>query len=115
MSYYELYTGQILGLHEVILPRLINDHIRFRKNFGGKPIGYRIPIWIDYGSPISTTQLKEKLYNIGTDGGGPNGWMEGDISIVDDTVAARYGYGGIELHLIIERIYVINVEINLCV
>lgn len=93
-------------LDAAILPGLINDRINFKRSvsFDLEAFAYQfnqetnqIEIWVRGDHDIDPEQLAEVLDLIDPDEGGPDGWMEGDISIIDDEVAQQFGYERLEL------------------
>lgn len=109
------------GLNQAILKGLQEDKIRFKDNvqdymdvfhYEYKPTDNRIHIWGKTRSdqPMNPELLGEMLYGLSPDGGGPDGWMEGDINIVPDNIASEFG--GIELHPYISRVGVLVPQAN---
>lgn len=106
----KIYPTDNQELNQLILPGLINDRIKFITVFGGSiidsiPVRYEfsdnlIHVWVRErdGNSIMPEDLSQELDLINPNGGGPDGWMSRNITIVDEDIAKKFGYGAIELH-----------------
>lgn len=103
------------SLNEAIMPGLISDRIKFSlaphsaqtSEYKYDPISNRIHLWIDYGKQLTSNELAQELYNLDPGGSGPDLWMEGNIDIVDKSIAEKYGYTAIELFPYLTKISVL--------
>lgn len=118
---FETFPPCNAELERIILDEIASDRIKFARNLAWldeerimdyifDPESNLIHIWIDYGEEVYSDDLKSILTSIDVRDGGPDGWMEGDISIVDDEVAEKYGYGKIELHPYVHKVSIVSVQ-----
>jgi hypothetical protein len=99
-------------LNQLILPGLLNDRIDFKFNVSGEGITHwkvfhyqfntqdnLIHIWVRDQNDIliAPQDLSDVLWFADPNGGGPDGWMSGNTTIVDDSIAEQFGYDSIEL------------------
>lgn len=138
IAFFEPDVGQMTGLNQIkevtfptdrpvlneaIFKGLQEDTIGFQSNirdyleifhYEYNPTDNRIHIWgkTRDGQPMGPEPLGEMLFGLDPNGAGPDTWMEGDIHIVPDELAAEFGYGGIELHPYIARVGVLTPQPN---
>jgi hypothetical protein len=99
-------------LNQLILIGLLSDRLDFKTVVSGPglinwdPFFYQfhpednlIHIWIHdpNNRHITLQELSVLLQSIDPNNGGPDGWMSGNTTIVDDSIAEQFGYDSIEL------------------
>lgn len=103
------YPTTNVSLNEAILPGLLNDKIRFGVpgdikfepldvfHYEFTPSDNLIHIWTQSDFSVTAQQISNIIWDVSDKGVAPDTWFGADLSIVDEDLAHKYGYSGIDL------------------